>query len=109
AAMLDDGLLEVMALERVGKLAFLTRILPKVFKGTHVEEPAVSVHRAREISLSCDRPFTMYADGDPIGEMPVRVRALAVAGSILVACEQPADSAFSLQDAAGDAGVAARG
>ena len=25
--------------------------------------------------VSSDRPFTMYADGDPIGELPVTVRA----------------------------------
>src|SRR6185437_3830203 len=31
-AMLDDGLLEVMILESIGKLAFLTKILPNVFK-----------------------------------------------------------------------------
>ncbi|MGO9319841.1 MAG: diacylglycerol/lipid kinase family protein [Solirubrobacteraceae bacterium] len=82
-AMLDDGLLEVVVLENVGKLRFLTRILPKVFKGTHVREPGVSVFRAREIALSADRPFTMYADGDPIGELPLRVRALAGAITML--------------------------
>jgi len=83
-ALLDDGLLEVIALERVGKLAFLTRILPKVFKGTHVREPEVSVFQAREIELSADRPFTMYADGDPVGELPLRVRALPGAVTMLV-------------------------
>jgi YegS/Rv2252/BmrU family lipid kinase len=82
-ALLDDGLLEVVLLESVGKLAFLTRILPKVFKGTHVHEPGVRVFRARELSLSADRPFTMYADGDPIGELPVRVRALPAAVTML--------------------------
>ena len=35
-AMLDDGLLEVVVLESVSKLRFLTKILPRVFKGTHV-------------------------------------------------------------------------
>ena len=83
-ALLDDGLLEIVALGRVSKLAFLTRILPRVFKGTHVHEPAVSVLRAREIELSADRPFTMYADGDPIGELPLRVRALQGAVTMLV-------------------------
>ena len=39
-AMLDDGLLEVVVLESVSKLRFLTRILPKVFSGSHVHEPA---------------------------------------------------------------------
>jgi YegS/Rv2252/BmrU family lipid kinase len=75
-ALLDDGLLEVVVVESVGKIRFLTRILPKIFRGTHVREPNVSVFRVREITLGSERPFTMYADGDPIGELPVRVRAL---------------------------------
>jgi YegS/Rv2252/BmrU family lipid kinase len=87
-AMLDDGLLEVLVLEGVGKLAFLTRILPRVFAGTHVREPCVHVYRAREIALDADRPFTMYADGDPIGELPVRVRALSGAVTMLLPVQE---------------------
>jgi YegS/Rv2252/BmrU family lipid kinase len=83
-AMLDDGLLEVVVLEDIGKLAFLTKILPRVFKGTHVELSSVHVFRAAEVEISADRPFTMYADGDPIGELPVRVRAVRGAVSVLV-------------------------
>jgi len=95
-AMLDDGLLEVVVLESIGKLAFLTKILPKVFKGTHVELPSVHVFRAAEVAISADRPFTMYADGDPIGELPVRVRAVRGAVSVLVpAGETGTVSAFS--------------
>ncbi len=82
-AMLDDGLLDVLICESVGKLKFLTKILPKVFKGTHVQEPSVHVFRAREVSVSADRPFTMYADGDPIGRLPVRVSALPAAVTML--------------------------
>jgi YegS/Rv2252/BmrU family lipid kinase len=94
-ALLDDGLLEVVVVESVGKLRFLTRILPKIFRGTHVQEPNVSVFRAREITLSSERPFTMYADGDPIGELPVRVRALPGAITMLVPRVDAADSAFA--------------
>jgi YegS/Rv2252/BmrU family lipid kinase len=94
-AMLDDGLLEVVILESVGKLTFLTKILPKVFSGTHVREPGVNVFRAHEITLSADRPFTMYADGDPIGELPVRVRALQGAITMLTPRVCGADAAFS--------------
>ena len=95
-AMLDDGLLEVVVLESISKLRFLTTILPRVFKGTHVQLPSVHVYRAAEVQISADRPFTMYADGDPIGDLPVRVRAVRGAVSVLV----PADatgmaSAFS--------------
>jgi YegS/Rv2252/BmrU family lipid kinase len=94
-AMLDDGLLEVIVLESIGKLAFLRKILPKVFKGTHVHEPSVHVFRAREVAISADRQFTMYADGDPIGELPLRVRAVAGAVNVLVPEPGPARSAFS--------------
>ena len=38
-ALLDDGLLDVLALESVSKLAFVTKILPRVFSGTHMREP----------------------------------------------------------------------
>jgi YegS/Rv2252/BmrU family lipid kinase len=93
-AMLDDGLLDVVVLESIGKLAFLTKILPKVFKGTHVELPSVHVFRAAEVEISADRPFMMYADGDPIGELPVRVRAVRGAVSVLVPAVAK-DSAFS--------------
>jgi YegS/Rv2252/BmrU family lipid kinase len=88
-ALLDDGRLEVVLLESVGKITFLTKILPRVFKGTHVAEPAVELYRAREIALSADRPFTMYADGDPIGELPVRVRAEPAAIRMLVPRASP--------------------
>ncbi len=94
-AMLDDGLLDLMVLQDVSKLAFLTRILPRVFSGTHVQHPAVRMFKAREVALSCDRPFTMYADGDPIGELPLRVLAAPGAVTMLVPLEQPADSAFA--------------
>lgn len=94
-ALLDDGLLDVVVLRDIGKLRFLTRIFPKVFSGRHVQEPSVSVFRAREVSIACDRPFTMYADGDPIGELPVRVSALPGAVSILTPAIAPADSAFA--------------
>jgi YegS/Rv2252/BmrU family lipid kinase len=94
-ALLDDGLLEVVVCEDVTKLRFLTRILPKVFSGTHVHEPTVRVFRAAEVAISADRPFTMYADGDPIGELPVRVRALGGAVTMLTPQAGPADPPFA--------------
>jgi YegS/Rv2252/BmrU family lipid kinase len=60
-ALLDDGLLEVMIVEHMSRRRFLLSLLPKVFKGTHVEMPEVHVFRAKEVEISADRPFTMYA------------------------------------------------
>lgn len=97
-ALLDDGLLDVVVLERVGKLTFLTRLLPKVFSGTHVREPCVHVMRCSEVRIAADRPFAMYADGDPIGDLPVRVRVLPGAVQVLV----PADTAHEAFAANGE-------
>jgi YegS/Rv2252/BmrU family lipid kinase len=107
-ALLDDGLLEVVVLEDVSKLRFVTRILPKVFSGTHVHEPSVRVFRAREVTISADRPFTMYADGDPIGELPLRVRALRGAVRVLVPTGVAGADAFLGEDAGGDTTVTGR-
>jgi YegS/Rv2252/BmrU family lipid kinase len=93
-ALLDDGLLEVVVVERVSKLRFVAN-LPKVFKGEHVKQPSVRVLRAREITIAADRPFTMYADGDPIGELPLRVSALPAAVRMLVPATGGADGAFA--------------
>jgi diacylglycerol kinase family enzyme len=82
-AELDDGQLDIVALGECSKLRFLTGILPKVFKGTHVGEPEVWSTRAAEVRISADRPFTVYADGDPIGELPVTIRAVPKALKVL--------------------------
>ena len=72
---LDDGLLEVITISDKSKLRYL-RNLPRVFNGTHLQDPAIKIVKAREITFSADRPFTGYADGDPIGDLPLTVRVL---------------------------------
>jgi diacylglycerol kinase family enzyme len=93
-ALLDDGMLDIVAIERVSKGRFLAN-LPKVFKGTHVKLDSVRCWRAREVQISSDRPFTLYADGDPIAELPVRVRALPGAVSVLVPAGDTPSQALS--------------
>lgn len=83
-AELDDGLLDIVTCAAMPKRRFLTSLMPKVFKGTHVDEPEVTVLRAAELTVAADRPFTMYADGDPIAELPVTIRILPAAVQVLV-------------------------
>ena len=71
-AEVDDGRLDVFMSADTSKLTFL-RDLPKVFKGTHVDNPSVSFLSGRQVLLEADRSFTVYADGDPIGELPLTV------------------------------------
>jgi YegS/Rv2252/BmrU family lipid kinase len=82
-AQLDDGQLDVVTVAGVSKLRFLAQF-PKVFRGTHVRNPEVEVRRGREVRISADRPFTLYADGDPIGELPATVRTVPGAVRMLV-------------------------
>jgi len=72
-AELDDGLLDVVITGQSSKLYFL-RKLPLVFKGTHLELPTVTVLQGAEIDVASDRPFEIYADGDPIGATPAEIR-----------------------------------
>ena len=83
SASLQDGTLDVVTVEHVSKLRFL-RLLPTVFKGEHVRQRAVQVSRAREVVVAADRPFTMYADGDPIAELPATVGVLPGAVKVIV-------------------------
>ena len=82
-ASLEDGLLDVVIVGDVPKARFL-RLLPTVFKGEHVRQPEVEVLRCRELRISAERSFEMYADGDPIASLPVTVRALPSAIKVLV-------------------------
>ena len=73
-AELDDGKLDVMLVEARPRSCASCVELPKVFKGTHVDSEHVEFLRGEEIEVSADRPFAIYADGDPIGATPAIMR-----------------------------------
>ena len=81
-ASLDDGEFDVVMVGEVGKLRFLGN-LPKVFKGTHVENEEVRVIRSSQLELSASRPFAVYADGDHLTDLPASLRVLPRALSVL--------------------------
>ena len=70
-ASTTDGLFDVVLISDRSRLRFL-RHLPKVFSGTHTSLPFVRIVRASYVEVDADRPFTVYADGDPIAELPVK-------------------------------------
>ncbi len=70
AADIQDGLLDIMILAPVPKFEFI-RIFPSVFKGLHVNHPAVSIIQGRSIQISAEA--VAYADGERIGELPLDV------------------------------------
>src|SRR3954449_1118057 len=71
-AKLDDGEFDVVMGSESSKWTFL-RDLRKVFDGSHADLPYVAMVRGKKIEISTDRPFDIYADGDPIGQTPATV------------------------------------
>lgn len=49
----------------------LLRLFPRVFRGTHVTLPEVRVERTAEVHVAADGPIAVFADGDPIGTLPM--------------------------------------
>jgi YegS/Rv2252/BmrU family lipid kinase len=81
-AELDDGEFDVVTVGEIGRLRCLAN-LPKVFRGTHVEEDEVRVFRASQLELTASRPFPVYADGEHLTELPAQIRILPKALSVL--------------------------
>ncbi len=82
-----DGLLNLTLVHPAGR-AKLIRVLAAAFKGTHGSFEEVSMLRVREVTL--DSPaLTAYSDGDAVGSLPLRVRALP--GALALRVPRPVD------------------
>lgn len=82
-ASLADGRLDVVLVSEVSKLRFLTT-LPKVFGGSHLDCGFMEIVRGHELEIHADRECLMYADGDPLLALPVRLRVDKHALQVLV-------------------------
>ncbi|CAN5501371.1 diacylglycerol kinase [soil metagenome] len=80
-ALLDDGWIDVFVVEPLSRTAFLG-IFPRVFKGTHVTDPRVSIRRAKHMKIDADG-VVAYADGERVGELPLEVEIVPGALRIL--------------------------
>jgi len=84
-AVPTGGWFEATAIGGVGRGTFL-RVFPKVFKGTHVDHPSVSVRIGRTGRLEGDA-VDLWGDGERLGPLPVDFEivpeAVQVAGARL--------------------------
>jgi diacylglycerol kinase (ATP) len=81
-ALLDDGLLDVVAILPMSKTA-LVRTYPKLFKGTHVHHPEYRHYPARTVTIAAPG-VVAYADGERIGALPLTVEVVPHALRVLV-------------------------
>jgi diacylglycerol kinase (ATP) len=80
AADPTDGLLDIVVANC--SRATLVRLKPRVYKGTHVEHPAVSAYRARTVEIAADGIVT-YVDGERACPLPVTVTSVPGALTLL--------------------------
>ncbi|MFG2601230.1 diacylglycerol kinase [Streptomyces sp. NPDC048462] len=89
-AVMDDGLFDVTVVGDCSRTTLL-KVFPRVYKGTHLSHPVVTTHRVSSISLEAVG-VTAYADGEPLGALPLT--ATSVPGAVRVlGAGSPAGSA----------------
>lgn len=74
-AKLDDGLLDVVILNKVSRRRLL-KIFPTIFKGTHILEKEVEYMKAKKIKIETDTPKILTPDGELMGSSPVEITCL---------------------------------
>ncbi|HEY0258208.1 MAG TPA: diacylglycerol kinase family protein [Lacisediminihabitans sp.] len=84
-ARLDDGLLDVFVVQPLSRIQFL-RLFPRVFRGTHVTDPRVSITRGRRITIEAEGVIA-YADGERVGALPIEIEV--VPGALRVLAPPP--------------------
>jgi diacylglycerol kinase (ATP) len=75
AADVTDGLLDLTVVHPVSR-ATLLRLLPSIYTGNFVRDPAVELLRAKEVVVDGDGLYAM-ADGEELGGVPLTLRAVA--------------------------------
>jgi diacylglycerol kinase (ATP) len=79
----DDGVIEVCIIEKRSRLSLLASF-PRLFRGTHLNLPGVKLFRCRRLHIASDRPADFYADGEPMGKLPIDIEVIPGALDILV-------------------------
>jgi diacylglycerol kinase (ATP) len=80
-ADLTDGLIDITVIGPISKPELL-KTFPKVFKGTHVSHPAVTMRRAKVVTLASPG-VTAYADGEFLADLPITCECVQGAVQIL--------------------------
>jgi diacylglycerol kinase (ATP) len=67
----DDGLFDVLLIGDVTK-AELVRVMPKLYRGTHLPHPKGEVLRGAAVTIEADEPMPIQLDGEQPGTTPVQ-------------------------------------
>ncbi|GGX99763.1 diacylglycerol kinase [Streptomyces hiroshimensis] len=87
-ARMDDGLFDITVVGPCSRSTLL-KVFPRVYRGTHLGHPKVTVHRVAKVSLSA-AGVTGWADGEPLGPLPLEAETVPGAVRLLGAAEKAA-------------------
>lgn len=82
-ADLTDGLLDVLIIGDLSKPDLIWS-LPRVYRGTHLTHPKVTMKRAREIEIQSAEMVFLQADGELLDGLPARFYVLPAALNVAV-------------------------
>ena len=83
-AKLDDGLIDLVVVKAGATRTRLLRVLPKLFDGTHIDEPEVSYYQTNKFSLIPEKDDILNIDGEIMGSTPIKVTMIPNAIEIFV-------------------------
>ena len=72
SADIVDGKLELFIVHKISRLE-LIKIFPKVYKGAHVDHPAVEIIQADEVLIESGN-MPVYSDGEFVGHAPLTAK-----------------------------------
>jgi YegS/Rv2252/BmrU family lipid kinase len=79
-----DGRFEVLVVEGIGRRQLATDVLPKVYRGAHLNHPALHFFQGRRVTVDADGSFPLEADGEGLGDVPAELEIVPGALRILV-------------------------
>ncbi len=78
-----DGFFDVVIIDDMTKPDLIWS-LPRIYKGTHLTHPKVTLMRAREVEIHPAVKMAVQADGELLGEAPARFTILPAALTVLI-------------------------
>ncbi|MFC2050451.1 diacylglycerol/lipid kinase family protein [Chloroflexota bacterium] len=78
-----DGFFDVVIIDDITKPDLIVSI-PRIYRGTHLTHPKVTLMRAREVEIRPTLTSAVQADGELLGEAPARFSVLPAALNIVI-------------------------
>jgi len=83
-ARLDDGLIDLIVIRSGVSRTRLLQVLPKLFDGSHINEPELEYYQTSQFSLIPETDEILNIDGEIMGSTPIQVNVIPKAFEMFV-------------------------